>query len=871
MRTALHTLAVILAVAGGAGAGAPELFERAVLPSSLELPTCACVVPLGERDQLVVGLDNGRVVSFHETGGRIIPRSVWLPGGRAVDDVVPCCTGRSAGASECTLLALSGGELFSIPFGRMELAGSVRLPTASGRYRLAKAARVSKGGVDVYGARRSDHVIVYDDDSVMSVIVEPPAYLPRVEPHIDGEPGLVVTTLSDRVVVVHGESVTEFDANGVRPSIVESAELMREPTRMALGADAREGRTLEFRVSHPDSIWVSRTVTVPDDVTVVAPVGDALMAAGGTAPLTPSHDVGWLALVDTLGAIVATSDHASPVTDIVRVGDHIAVQGDGRNLSVYDLSLKPLWDHDSPVTDAMLLSGNFSGDAAPGLAVVGTRTYRVSSADVDSIRKYLDLPGFARGATRTNGGVEIRRSFITFYVSNAGLLQEMLTDGIRAAADAFEAGEHDLAVERAMEARAAGAVLGRRQALAALSSRMKQYVSFSGRRRSLLLTALVLAALGMWAGVECERKTSSFVATVVAATLLFAAGFWSWKLLGRTGANPLLLAGGALTSFFVVRSRLIAKTDARCVSGAAIEDLIRTLMEFLHGAGEGVPSDGVVDAARKSVTKVAYLAQEMVESIDDRERYELLRERFRSRARDFMDTTHPRVLVLLSHAEEACFVVHEVGLMAAAANRMRAAITTVLHEPAPEAPILRQQLESLREARDRLASAADKAWAIVQTNPGCSLTKSLERILREKSAELEEAGVRVEQTDGVPPEQDALALWSFRFRFVLENLVTNAVRAMRDSRERKLTVTTETDGAMCTIRVTDTGCGMTEQKAADVFRSKPEERDGGSGLPSSRALLQERGGDLVVERTAVGEGTTFTLTIPHWRPNRGES
>jgi signal transduction histidine kinase len=640
---------------------------------------------------------------------------------------------------------------------------------------------------------------------------------------------------------------------------------------MALDPDPQGGRTLQFRVSDRDSTWVSRTVTTPDDVAVATPVGDALTAVGGTTPLTPSHDVGWLALVDTTGALVATSDHASPVTDIVRFGDLIAAQGDGRNLSVYDLSLKPLWDHDSPVTDAILLSGNFAGDAASDLAVVGTRTYRISSADADSIRKYLDLPGFARGAVRTNGGVEIRRSFITFYVSNAGRLQEMLNDGIRAAADAFEAGQHALAVERATEARAAGAVLGRRQALAALSSRMKQYVSFSGRRRSLLVTALLLAALGMWAGVECERKTSGFATTVVAAVLLFAAGLWSWKLLGRTGANPLLLAGGALTSFFVVRSRLITEPAARPVSGAAIEELIHTLMEFLHGAGEGVPSDGVVDAARKSVTKVAYLAQEMVESLDDPERYELLKERFRSRARDFLDTTHPRVLVLLSHAERACFVVHEAGQMAEAANRMRAAITTVLHEPEPEPPILKQQLESLRETRDQLAGAADRAWAIVQTNPGCSLTKSIARILREKEDVLTDGGVRVELTDGVPPEQDALALWSFQFRFVLENLVTNAVRAMGDSRERVLTITTETNGQVCTVRVADTGCGMTEQKALDVFRSKSEERDGGSGLPSSRALLQERGGDLVVERTAPGGGTTFTLTIPHWSPKRGDN
>jgi signal transduction histidine kinase len=228
-------------------------------------------------------------------------------------------------------------------------------------------------------------------------------------------------------------------------------------------------------------------------------------------------------------------------------------------------------------------------------------------------------------------------------------------------------------------------------------------------------------------------------------------------------------------------------------------------------------------------------------------------------------------MILLSHAEAAGFLVHEAGRMAAAANRMSAAITVVLHDSPPDPPIVRQQLESLRAGRDQLAEAADRAWAIVQTNPGCSLIRSIERILREKSTVLREEGVRVERTDGVPSEQDAVGLWSFQFRFILENLVTNAVRAMRDSGEGVLTIATATDGELCTVRVTDTGCGMTERKAEDIFRSKPEERGGGSGLPSSRALLQEQGGDLVVEGTAPGEGTTFMLTIPHWTPSRGEA
>jgi signal transduction histidine kinase len=589
----------------------------------------------------------------------------------------------------------------------------------------------------------------------------------------------------------------------------------------------------------------------------------------GAVPLTPSHEIGWLALVGSRGKKVAASDHATPVTNITRFSDFIAVQGDGRNLSVYDMNLEPLWDHDSPVTDVVLLSGDFAGGDAEDLAVVGTRTFRVGAADADSIRNYLDVPEFMVGATRTNGLYEFPRSFITFYVSNEERLVGIVADDSEA--DAFASGELGQAVDHATTARAAAAVLGRREEVARLSSRIHEYASYAGRRRSLLLAAFVLAALGVWVTFDCLKGGVAVGVSMILALLLFATAAAVSRILGATGLNPLLLVGGAAATICAARVQLRPRAVRRRVPGAAIEDLIRALMEFLHGAGEGVPSDGVVDAARKSVTKVSYLAQEMMDSLDDTERYAMLKGRLRSRGDDFLDTTYPRVAVVLSLAERARFVVHEAERMARAADRMRAAVTTILSDPPPELPILKQQLQAIKEGRDQLATAADRAWAIVQTNPGCSLRRSIDRILEEKLEELAEADVRVSHTRGVPAERDAVALWSFEFRFLLENLVTNAIRAMRSSKERVLSIETATAGTMCSVRISDTGIGMDETIAGELFEAKGDERNGGFGMPNSRLRLRECGGDIVLERTASGEGTTFLLTIPHWTPNTGES
>jgi signal transduction histidine kinase len=705
----------------------------------------------------------------------------------------------------------------------------------------------------------------------MSITVETRSLLPRVEPVMDGVPELAVTALSDRVTVVAGSRIVEFDARGgVVTQIDERTDLADEPVRVVVGRVLEDTRTLELKVLDPDSVWVSRRVTAPGRISVVTSVADSLVAMGGTVPLNSSHNIGWLALVDSRGKKIAMSDHASPVTNITRVSNFIAVQGEERNLSIYDMSLTPLWDHDSPVTDAMLLPGRFAGGEAEDLVVVGTRTYRVSTADADSIRKYLDMPEFMAGAARTNGGYELSRLFITLYVSNEETLLQMLADDSGAAAVAFASGEVDQAVDHATTARAAAAVLGRRDRVAELSSQIHRFVSYAGRRRSLLLAAFVLAALGVWVAAECMRRTAGVVISSGATVLLFVSAAWAWKLVGDTELNPLLFSGGVIAGFVAVREQVVGKPRTR-VAGAAIEDLIRALMEFLHGAGEGVPSDGVVDAARKSVTKVSYLAQEMVDSLNDTERYAMLRKRLRSRGDDFLDTTYPRVAVVLSLAKRAGFVVHEAERMSRAADRMKAAVTTILSDPPPELPILKQQLVAIKEGRDQLATAADRAWAVVQTNPGCSLTRSIDRILREKLEELEGADVRVSRTRGVPVERDGIALWSFEFRFILENLVTNAVRAMRSSKERVLSIETATDGTMCSVRIGDTGVGMDETTAGKLFEAKNDERNGGFGMPNTRHRLQEHGGDIVLERTAPGEGTTFLLTIPHWTPNTGES
>ena len=108
----------------------------------------------------------------------------------------------------------------------------------------------------------------------------------------------------------------------------------------------------------------------------------------------------------------------------------------------------------------------------------------------------------------------------------------------------------------------------------------------------------------------------------------------------------------------------------------------------------------------------------------------------------------------------------------------------------------------------------------------------------------------------------------------LLNLLSNAVDAVESCERPHVTVTTNItpDNQFAEIAVTDNGPGISSDKLADIFKpfvSTKGSKGTGLGLPVSRKILQEHGGDVLVT-TKLNHGTTFTLQIPirHDQPDR---
>jgi len=104
-----------------------------------------------------------------------------------------------------------------------------------------------------------------------------------------------------------------------------------------------------------------------------------------------------------------------------------------------------------------------------------------------------------------------------------------------------------------------------------------------------------------------------------------------------------------------------------------------------------------------------------------------------------------------------------------------------------------------------------------------------------------------------------------QFRQAVWNLCLNAVQAMPDGGE--LRITAETVGGRLEVRVADTGEGIAKENMSHIFEPFFSTKSAGSGIGLAlvHRVMQDHGGDVYVE-SAAGAGSVFTLTFP---PIRG--
>lgn len=174
-----------------------------------------------------------------------------------------------------------------------------------------------------------------------------------------------------------------------------------------------------------------------------------------------------------------------------------------------------------------------------------------------------------------------------------------------------------------------------------------------------------------------------------------------------------------------------------------------------------------------------------------------------------------------------------------------------------------RRLLSVQEEAGRLKGILDDFLRFagkVELNPAMTDLRGLVGELADFFTPQAEAGHVVLRTAlpdaAVPVRVDANLI-----KQALLNLMLNAVQAMEEGGE--LLIRLSGSRGRAELEVIDTGAGIPAEnlgKVFDVYYST-KKHGSGLGLPTTRRIIREHGGDLRVQ-SAVGKGTRFVISLP---------
>jgi two-component system sensor kinase FixL len=184
----------------------------------------------------------------------------------------------------------------------------------------------------------------------------------------------------------------------------------------------------------------------------------------------------------------------------------------------------------------------------------------------------------------------------------------------------------------------------------------------------------------------------------------------------------------------------------------------------------------------------------------------------------------------------------------------------------------REQLEMAREALRDTTEQAIRAGEIVRRmrdflshGESEQRVESLSKIMTEANA-LALVGSRehdIEVQISLDSEADLVFVDRIQIQQVLVNLIRNAIEAMLDSPVRSLAISTSVEADLITVAIEDSGSGVSEELAPQLFQPFVTSKEAGMGIGLSicRTIIESHGGRIWFEPAAEG-GTIFQFTLP---------
>ena len=212
----------------------------------------------------------------------------------------------------------------------------------------------------------------------------------------------------------------------------------------------------------------------------------------------------------------------------------------------------------------------------------------------------------------------------------------------------------------------------------------------------------------------------------------------------------------------------------------------------------------------------------------------------------------------------AAGVAHEIGNPLAAIS----AVVQRMMASAEKTDAQAEQLQSMAGQIDRIVAIVRGMLTFARPANGQRSLGDVDKLIEDTISIVRYSrharNIRIESIRNMSlPKIEIMAQ---QFQQVLVNVLLNAFDAMENSAREKVVSIKRTVGqGWIDIKVTDNGCGMTQQQIGQAFEpfytTKVPGRGTGLGLAVSYGLVEQQGGHIRITSTP-GHGTTVTILLP---------
>jgi len=215
----------------------------------------------------------------------------------------------------------------------------------------------------------------------------------------------------------------------------------------------------------------------------------------------------------------------------------------------------------------------------------------------------------------------------------------------------------------------------------------------------------------------------------------------------------------------------------------------------------------------------------------------------------------------------AAGVAHEVNNPLAIINEKTGLMKDILTMQQTEFPMkdkLLAQVDSVLRAVDRCRGITHRMLGFARRMDVTSEELDLGELITETASFLSNEAMhrKVEVRIDIDPLLPRIVSDRSQLQQVFLNLFNNALAAVADGGHIEASARPEGDGVA--VRVSDNGCGMSEETLNHIFEPFFTTKKGkgtGLGLSITYGIIKRLGGEIAVESTQ-GVGTTLTITLP---------